>query len=131
MDAKLLTLIFCGSAVGGLARYLLSGWVAKNCGERFPAGTMVVNITGAFVIGCVWSGSGTRVAGADQDLLRDFLAFGFLGGYTTVSSFALNTLTLWQEGQWLNGMLNVFVSLVMCVSAAFAGAALVARTGFL
>lgn len=77
---------------------------------------MIVNISGAFLIGTAWM---MLSPGA----MRDFLLFGFLGGYTTVSSFTLNTLTLLQDGRWLSAALNLFGSFFLCLAAVFVGAA--------
>ncbi len=110
-----LLLTFAGSSLGGLCRYLLSGWVSSRFGERFPAGTMVVNVSGALLIGFIW-------AAAAPGPLRDFLTFGFLGGYTTVSSFTLNTLNLLQDGEWLYAGWNLAGTYALCLAAVFAGA---------
>lgn len=110
-----LVFTFVGSSLGGLCRYLLSGFVARRFGERFPLGTLAVNVSGSFLIGVVWV---TLSPGA----ARDFLMFGFLGGYTTVSSFSLNTLTLLQDGQWFYATLNLFGSFLICLAAVFVGA---------
>jgi fluoride exporter len=110
-----LLLIFAGSSLGGLCRFALSGMVARRFGERFPFGTLIVNISGAFLIGMAWVVLSPGAA-------RDFLMFGFLGGYTTVSSFSLNTLTLLQDGQWFHGALNFFGSFLLCLAAVFGGA---------
>lgn len=111
----LLILTFAGSSLGGMCRYLVSGFVAHRTGERFPLGTMIVNVTGAFAIGLVW-------LMLPPGELRDFLTFGFLGGYTTVSSFSLNTLALLRDGQWFHALLNLFGSFLLCLAAVFAGA---------
>jgi len=117
-------LTFGGSSLGGLCRYLLGGFVARRVGEQFPIGTMVVNVSGAFLIGFVWSFSWEILPFVEQGLVRDFLMYGVLGGYTTVSSFTLNTLNLLQEGEWFHASLNLFGSYFLCLVAVFAGAAL-------
>jgi fluoride exporter len=104
--------IMLGSALGGAARYLLSGVVANRIGETFPCGAMLVNITGSFVIGFF-----ATLTGPDGRLLvgtpaRQFLMIGFCGGYTTFSSFSLETLTLAQDGEWLLAGANAGVSMV-------------------
>lgn len=115
---------FLGSALGGLCRHLLSGWFARRYGERFPVGTMAVNVSGACLIGIAWSLPWDGWASTSQ-IARDFLMFGFLGGYTTVSSFTLNTLNLFQEGEWRKALFNLFGSYILCLAAVFAGAAAV------
>lgn len=90
----MLLLTFAGSALGGLARHLLGGWLDRRAGGGFPFGTLAVNVSGAFVIGLVAS---ARWEG-DPVLVRQFLMYGVLGGYTTVSTFTLHTLHLLQAG---------------------------------
>lgn len=112
----LLTILaFTGSALGGLCRYLLSGWITFRFGEGFPLGTMVVNVSGALLIGFIW-------AFCSPGSLRDFLMFGFLGGYTTVSSFALNTLNLLQDGEWTYAGWSLIGTYLLCLAAVFGGA---------
>lgn len=109
-----------GSAVGGVARFFLSGFVGRRIGETFPWGTMTVNVTGAFAIGLIG-------AAADARLLFDapgawaFVVTGFLGSYTTVSSFSLQTLALARDGDWLRAGGNVALSFVLCLAAAALG----------
>jgi CrcB protein len=122
--STLLLLTFAGSAIGGLMRHAVSGFVATRFGERFPAGTMVVNVTGAFMIGIVWSAPWTAESPGPASWLRDFLMFGVLGGYTTVSSFTLNTLALLQEGEWRSATLHLVGSWLLCLGAVATGAAL-------
>ncbi|RWE57343.1 MAG: fluoride efflux transporter CrcB [Mesorhizobium sp.] len=105
-----------GSALGGPARYFVSGFVGRHIGETFPWGTMVVNITGAFALGL------TSAVAAVEGLFPmpvawQFAAVGFLGSYTTVSSFSLQTLTLIRGGQIMRAGGNVVLSLALCLSA--------------
>jgi CrcB protein len=120
-DALAATLwIALGSALGGPARYFLSGLVARHFGETFPWGTMIVNISGAFVIGVI------AAAASVPGLLStphawQFAVTGFLGSYTTVSSFSLQTLNLARDGQLLRAGSNVVLSLLLCLSAVALG----------
>ena len=111
----LILLTFLGSAMGGFCRYLLSERIASRFGKRFPVGTMAVNVSGALLIGFIW-------VAATPGPLRDFLTFGFLGGYTTVSSFTLNTLNLLQDGEWLYAGWNLAGTYTLCLAAVFTGA---------
>lgn len=111
-----------GAAVGGVARYGLSGLIARSFGETFPWGTLVVNVAGSFLIGLV-----AVVTGPDGRLLvgttaRQFMMVGVLGGFTTFSSFSLQTLTLIQDGEWLYAAGNVFSSVLFCLAAVWLGA---------
>jgi CrcB protein len=120
-DAVAATLwIALGSAFGGPARYFLSGLVGRHVGETFPWGTMAVNISGAFVIGLA------AAAASVPGLLStppawQFAVTGFLGSYTTVSSFSLQTLNLARDGQLLRAGSNVVLSLALCLSAVALG----------
>ena len=92
--------VAAGSALGGVARYGLSGLVARSIGETFPWGTLVVNVLGSFLIGVV-----ATLTGPDGRLLvspvaRQFWILGIFGGFTTFSAFSLQTLNLAQEGEW-------------------------------
>jgi fluoride exporter len=120
-----LLLTISGSALGGMARYALSGWIAQRIGARFPVGTLVVNVTGALLIGAAASLSwNAALPGLPGESVRIFLIFGFLGGYTTVSSFSLQTLALLQEGQTGAAFANVITSYLLCLTAVFGGALL-------
>jgi fluoride exporter len=110
-----------GSALGGMARYWLSGVVGRLAGETFPLGTLVVNISGSFVIGFF-----ATLTDPDGILLvkpqhRHFFMTGICGGYTTFSSFSLQTLNLAREGEWLRAGVNSFASLFLCLLAVWLG----------
>ena len=113
--------VIVGSALGGMARYGVSGAVARRIGETFPWGTLVVNVSGSFVIGVfaalVAPGgplAGERMAGA-------FVMIGLCGGYTTFSSFSLEMLNLARDGEWARALGNIVASAVLCILAVWAG----------
>ncbi len=113
-----------GSAVGGAARWGLSGLVARSFGETFPWGTLIVNVSGSFLIGLF-----ATVTGPDGRLLvspvtRQLVMPGFFGGFTTFSSFSLQTLSLAQDGEWSWAAANVVFSVVLCLAGVWLGAAL-------
>jgi fluoride exporter len=110
-----------GSALGGMARYWLSGLVAERVGETFPWGTVTVNATGCFVIGLFAALTDPDGRWLVHPTTRQFVMVGVLGGYTTFSSFSLQTLNLVRDGQWGWAGLNVLGSVVLCLIAVWAG----------
>lgn len=116
--------IALGSMAGGVARYFVSGLVARRFGETFPWGTMTVNVSGAFLIGII-----AALATKEVSLLASpqpwlFAVTGFLGCYTTVSSFSLQTLNLYRDGERLRATGNIASSVVLCLLAVTCGFAL-------
>jgi CrcB protein len=114
-------LIGIGSALGGMSRYFVSGVITNATGGTFPYGTMLVNITGCAVIGFF-----ATLTGTDGRLLvgtpaRQFVMVGICGGYTTFSSFSLETLYLLQAGEWTAAMANAVGSLLLCLFAVWLG----------
>lgn len=114
-------LIALGSALGGVLRYFLSGVVAQRFGESFPFGTLIVNASGSFLIGFVFTISGTEGRALLSPATRNFLMAGICGGYTTFSSFSLQTLNLARDGEWLHAGLNIFASVALCLVAVWLG----------
>ena len=110
-----------GGAIGTFGRYWLSGVVARAVGETFPWGTIIVNISGSFVIGffATLTGPDGRIF-APTDV-RQFVMIGLCGGYTTFSSFSLQTLNLMNDGEWLYAGANIVLSVVACLIAVWIG----------
>jgi fluoride exporter len=115
-------LIALGGALGTLGRFGLSSLIAARFGEVFPWGTLIVNISGCFVIGffAALTGPDGRVIVSPD--LRNFVTVGICGGYTTFSSFSLQTLNLLREGDLLRGGANIALSVVTCMVAVWLGA---------
>ncbi|MFO1152364.1 MAG: fluoride efflux transporter CrcB [Rhodospirillales bacterium] len=113
--------ISVGGAVGTLGRYAVSGAVARAFGETFPWGTLIVNVTGSFLIGLVAVTTGPDGRLMWPSLLRQYVMVGIFGGFTTFSSFSLQTLTLMREGDWLWAGFNVIGSLVLCLVGCWVG----------
>lgn len=123
-------LVAIGGGLGGMARFWVSGIVARRFGETFPWGTMVVNVTGAAVIGVFGALLLTPGTHAIRHVpLWAALVVGLLGSYTTVSSFSLQTLALARNGEVARALGNIVLSLALCLSAA--GGAYVATTQML
>ena|SRR5579871_7062499 len=113
--------VMLGSALGGGARFFVSGLGAQHFGQTFPIGTLVVNVTGSFVIGffaTLTAPEGRVFVGSDT---RQFVMTGLCGGYTTFSSFSLQTLNLARAGQNLLAGANIVLSVVLCLLAVWAG----------
>ena len=123
--------IAIGSALGGVARYWCSGVAARLIGETFPWGTIIVNIVGSFIIGFFATLTGPDGRIFADTLTRQFVMIGFCGGYTTFSSFSLQTLALLQDGEWLLASANIALSVIACLLAVWAGYALAASVNTL
>ncbi|MCC5902485.1 MAG: CrcB family protein [Halomonas sp.] len=104
-----LLLVALGGALGGMGRFAVSNLIAHLLGKAFPWGTLVVNASGALIAGWLLGYYGMLTT---QPLWL-FAVAGLLGGYTTVSSFSLQTLELWQSGHPLRAAINIAVTLVL------------------
>lgn len=114
-------LILLGSALGGLGRFFISGVIANAFSATFPWNTLIVNISGSFVIGFINTLTGPEGRVFASGNTRQFLMTGICGGYTTFSSFSLQTLALMQEGEWARAAANVFSSVFFCLLAVWLG----------
>jgi CrcB protein len=114
--------IAIGAVVGASARYYLSVSVSRNFASAFPYGTLLINITGSFILGFF------LVFSTERALLdprwRLLVAIGFCGSYTTFSSYAFESFALMEQGQWLLTGVNIVASNALCLAAVLAGAAL-------
>ena len=113
--------IAIGGALGSVARYGCSSLAARWIGETFPWGTLIVNVAGSFVIGlfATLTGPDGRVLASPD--ARQFVMVGLCGGYTTFSSFSLQTLNLVRDGDFVQAGLNVVLSVVVCLAAVWLG----------
>jgi fluoride exporter len=107
--------IALGGALGSVARYWCSGFVARNVGDTFPWGTLLVNVVGSFAIGLFATLTEPGGRWLISPAGRQFFMVGICGGYTTFSSFSLQTLTLAQNGEWLKAGANIVLSVVLCL----------------
>ena len=107
--------IAVGSALGGMARYALSGVVASAYGETFPLGTLVINILGSFIIGFFATLTGPDGRVLASPATRQFVMTGLCGGFTTFSSFSLQTLNLARDGDFFRASANIVLSVALCL----------------
>lgn len=111
-----------GGALGSVFRYLLSNAVARFAGEAMPWGTLLVNVLGSFLIAwfALATTSGGRLAATPE--FRTFVMVGLCGGFTTFSSFSLQTLALFEDGEPLRASANILLSVALCLASAWLGA---------
>ena len=112
-------LVCLGGALGSGARYLVSTWAARALGPDFPRGTLIVNVTGSFLLAAIMTASLSTDAISPE--LRLFLGAGIMGGYTTYSSFNYETLALLQQGSAALAALNLGLTVLGCLVAGLAG----------
>jgi CrcB protein len=110
-----------GGALGTVARFWASGFVARHFGETFPWGTIIVNVTGSFAIGVFAALTSPDGRWLISPTFRQFFALGVCGGYTTFSSFSLQTLSLARDGEWLDAAANILLSVVLCLLGVWLG----------
>lgn len=108
-----------GSAVGGGARYLVSGWALKALGPAFPYGTLAVNLIGSFLLGAIMF-AGVEAAALSPNT-RLALSTGVMGGFTTYSTFSYETMKYLQDGAWAIALGNVLATVVGCLAACALG----------
>jgi fluoride exporter len=113
-------LIALGGAVGSLLRYLAGGAVQRTSASGFPLGTMVVNVSGCFLIGILVRQFLNMQLSND---LRALLIVGFCGGYTTFSTFSAEAITLAESGEYARASVYVLLSVTLCLVATVAGMA--------
>ena len=110
-----------GGALGTTGRYFISGVAARLIGETFPWGTLIINVTGSFIIGFFAALTGPDGRVYVGSTARQFVMTGICGGYTTFSSFSLQTLNLMNDGEWVRAGANVGLSVALCLIAVWAG----------
>jgi CrcB protein len=117
-------MVALGGAIGTVGRYWLAGVVARLVGETFPWGTLLINVTGSFIIGFF-----AMLTGPDGRIFvgttwRQFVMVGICGGYTTFSAFSLQTLNLLNDGEYAYASAYIVSSVVLCLLAVWVGALL-------
>jgi len=114
--------ICIGAVIGASARYFLSRSAARLVSADFPYGTLLINISGSFILGLFLIWTTERVLADPR--WRLVIAIGFCGSYTTFSSYAFETIAYFEQGHWLLFWTNVFSNNILCLLAVIAGAAL-------
>ncbi len=118
LSLPFITFVGLSGAIGAVSRYLVGRCIAERVSSAFPLGTLVINLTGAFLIGVLSSLVGHRVISTSQQVL---LATGFLGGYTTFSTFSWEGVQLARSGRTVSSMLYLGGSLVLGLACAALG----------
>ena len=108
-----------GGCLGSILRFWLGSYIGGRLGSRFPYGTFVINVTGSFLIGLVLTILAERTQWSP--IWRYLIPIGFIGGYTTFSTFEYETLRLVQDGQMMTAMLNVVMSVIVGFAGVWAG----------
>lgn len=119
--------IILGSGLGGVARLLLGTWVAKHAGAGFPWGTLLVNVAGCAFIGWFAFYTGELGPRPAPLLLRQFVMIGICGGFTTFSSFSLETLNLMKSGHTARAFAYIAASVVLCMLGVWFGSLVALR----
>ena len=108
-----------GGAIGSLLRFWMSTWVHSFAGRGFPYGTLTVNVLGCLVMGVLFVLFTERFS--DNAVLRAGILIGVLGGFTTFSSFSIETFNLMEQGAYIKAVSNMVLSLVLCVGSTWLG----------
>jgi CrcB protein len=114
-------LVALGGALGSVLRFVLANFCNVQVGGAFLWGILIVNVTGSFLIGFLFSITEPGGRWFASPATRDFLMVGICGGYTTFSSFSLNTLNLARDGDWLRAGGNILGSVAFCLAAVWLG----------
>jgi len=124
---RLLFAVGLAGFAGAVARFLVGGWVHRVAPASFPYGTLTVNALGSMLLGAVFALATERAALSPE--MRIVIGVGFLGAFTTFSTFSLETMNLFREGSYALAGANVAANLVFCLGAVWLGVVLVRLLG--
>ena len=116
---KNIFLVLLGGGIGSVARYLLSYFLTRNSTTQFPWATFIANGLGCLLIGLLFGY--IQKNNVQNETLKLLLITGFCGGFTTFSTFSMDTVLLLQQGAWLKAGANVVLNLVLCLTLAWLG----------
>jgi len=116
--------VMAGGAAGVGARLFLSNYIANQFGQSFPWGTLIVNVSGCFIIGLFSGITGPDGMFMTSPLVRQIITIGILGGFTTFSAFSLQTISLLADGEFFYGASNIVASLLFCLAGTWLGLAM-------
>lgn len=111
--------IFMGAGLGGLSRYALGNWIQSAAGTAFPWNTLAINVSGSLMLTLIYGLLDSSAAGSPE--WRAFLGIGFLGGYTTFSTFSYETVRQLQDGDWERAAVYILASVGLSLAAAVLG----------
>ena len=118
----MLVYVALGSAIGGVSRYLFGGLIQRLLDTTFPAGTLVINVSGSLLLGAILRYAMDTPTMSPE--VRSFLTIGFCGGYTTFSSFSYEAVALMEDGEWTRAGLYVTGSVILSLLGTLLGFAL-------
>lgn len=121
---KIYLAVMAGGAAGVGLRMFISNWIANHFGQVFPWGTLIVNVAGCFIIGVFTGLTGPDGMVMTSPVARQVVVIGVLGGFTTYSSFSLQSINLLADGEVLYGLANIFLTLLLCLFGTWGGLAL-------
>ena len=111
--------VFIGSGIGGVARHLFNGWIARALGTEFPLGILLINVLGSSAMGLTAGWFAFR--GHASQEVRLFFTTGILGGFTTFSAFSLDAALLYERGQLWLAVTYVLASVILSIAGLFLG----------